>query len=1064
MAERLGTIFVELDLDYSKFEKGQRKVLSEAKSTSLSVETNWRRLGAKSDAIYTAMANSAINAYTMIANKATTSAAEQYRAQAAFVSKINKLNIQRAKDPLYETLGTKSVNAINQQKAAILSSYNTIKASGTATAQDLVNIERAKNRKLKDLNREMVGHHDMSMAAMTRAVLRFYAAYYVLSNAMQGVFNVILSGIRAIDDLKISTIAVAAQLTSIQGTTGNILENYKENLKYAEALNIKLMEIDAHSFANFQQLILMNRALVGQGVLLDVNNAKQVEAFTALSNTVAMLTTGQDKTKQASQEIRALMSGQIKVSDTVARMIDSIIKRQGKYKGGLEEVVALGKQHGDVLERLQPYLLGVVAATGDIGKTWEAVSTSMGTALNIIQRGLFKDVYKEIVDAGQKASQSIKDNADEIIAKIQEIGRAIKFAGQAALVFLGVVGLIAGSVAAWAGLGTAVAGVSLALSAGVFKISTWTALLSTNTAVVRTNAFAVASLGMALKSALGIFTAAIAGYQIGAWVSNEFEFVRKAAVHVIYGIADVWGWFFWLVKRDWEIMKTIAASAKAIFSKDTLKNVYAESAKRVQILEDEYKKGKIIRAKQKADHIQDITDEAIALEKEKMKATKKVKVPEMPGEPPPEDKAAPKAKKEAERLAEAWRSTAKMLAGRIEMSGLDMAGKQLVRIRMEAEALIEKYKEIPGAVALIEKAQGLETEAVLKAEKTKLAARAKTEREKEAAEKIRLEKETFAKTEALAKERADIYRTLYSDLEKQAQGYYAFQLKALKKEKESYLEVIKTIEGKLLVEEWYANRKKELDIELAISSDDFHAGVKAKLEQMNYDILKAGQAGAKIIEELSESMEQSFSTIFVDAWMGELQTARDYFLSFTRSLAQAWSNLCSQMIVDWLKQKTITGVGAGDGEEGTSWTEKLVGFGISAAKMLLSAGGGGGGEIASQGSVAPSAGGGVQLMADGGVLEGGFRAFANGGVANTPTFGLIGEGRYNEAVIPLPDGKSVPVAMHGGDTRPEVKVEIANITSPELFEAFMSTPRGKNAMWNVISTNPGKMRSLIGVV
>jgi hypothetical protein len=44
----------------------------------------------------------------------------------------------------------------------------------------------------------------------------------------------------------------------------------------------------------------------------------------------------------------------------------------------------------------------------------------------------------------------------------------------------------------------------------------------------------------------------------------------------------------------------------------------------------------------------------------------------------------------------------------------------------------------------------------------------------------------------------------------------------------------------------------------------------------------------------------------------------------------------------------------------------------------------------------------------------GIRQFANGGVVTGPTLGLVGEGRYNEAIIPLPDGKSVPVDLGGG--------------------------------------------------
>ena len=51
----------------------------------------------------------------------------------------------------------------------------------------------------------------------------------------------------------------------------------------------------------------------------------------------------------------------------------------------------------------------------------------------------------------------------------------------------------------------------------------------------------------------------------------------------------------------------------------------------------------------------------------------------------------------------------------------------------------------------------------------------------------------------------------------------------------------------------------------------------------------------------------------------------------------------------------------------------------------------------------------------GGIAPGGFRAFAKGGIANRPTLGMVGEGKYNEAVVPLPDGKSIPVIGGGGN-------------------------------------------------
>tara|TARA_R110002073_G_scaffold2360_2_gene15987 strand:- start:10422 stop:13784 length:3363 start_codon:yes stop_codon:yes gene_type:complete len=53
-------------------------------------------------------------------------------------------------------------------------------------------------------------------------------------------------------------------------------------------------------------------------------------------------------------------------------------------------------------------------------------------------------------------------------------------------------------------------------------------------------------------------------------------------------------------------------------------------------------------------------------------------------------------------------------------------------------------------------------------------------------------------------------------------------------------------------------------------------------------------------------------------------------------------------------------------------------------------------------------------FAKGGIVKKGITGYASGGVVKKPTLGLVGEGRQNEAVVPLPDGKTIPVSMPGG--------------------------------------------------
>jgi len=63
-------------------------------------------------------------------------------------------------------------------------------------------------------------------------------------------------------------------------------------------------------------------------------------------------------------------------------------------------------------------------------------------------------------------------------------------------------------------------------------------------------------------------------------------------------------------------------------------------------------------------------------------------------------------------------------------------------------------------------------------------------------------------------------------------------------------------------------------------------------------------------------------------------------------------------------------------------------------------------------------------FANGGMAPGGFRAYANGGIINKPTLGLVGEGKMNEAIVPLPDGKSIPVTGMGSSQTNNVSVGV----------------------------------------
>jgi tape measure domain-containing protein len=164
-------------------------------------------------------------------------------------------------------------------------------------------------------------------------------------------------------------------------------------------------------------------------------------------------------------------------------------------------------------------------------------------------------------------------------------------------------------------------------------------------------------------------------------------------------------------------------------------------------------------------------------------------------------------------------------------------------------------------------------------------------------------------------------------------------------------------------------------------------------------------------------------------------TAQEVFASFLKSVGDALSQAAQQMIATYIAigiAKIFAGLdGGGNFTGGTSSAvpTDAAGWGSSFQTSLPGL----------SGDIGRTPIG----FANGGIATGGFTAFANGGMVTGPTMGLVGEGKYNEAIVPLPDGKSIPVQMTGssggGSLRDAMNSNSVTNSSPVLNMSFQST-------------------------
>jgi hypothetical protein len=142
---------------------------------------------------------------------------------------------------------------------------------------------------------------------------------------------------------------------------------------------------------------------------------------------------------------------------------------------------------------------------------------------------------------------------------------------------------------------------------------------------------------------------------------------------------------------------------------------------------------------------------------------------------------------------------------------------------------------------------------------------------------------------------------------------------------------------------------------------------------------------AQMMMDLGRNMANSLADNLTDAFHGMISGAKNFKEAF-RDMALAFADDVIRMISRLLALQAV-----------------------QAAMGLLFPAAGAAGAGAAAGAATPT----VIPAANGGIFPGGIKEFAHGGTVRQPTVGLIGEGRYNEAVVPLPDGRSIPVDMRG---------------------------------------------------
>lgn len=230
-----------------------------------------------------------------------------------------------------------------------------------------------------------------------------------------------------------------------------------------------------------------------------------------------------------------------------------------------------------------------------------------------------------------------------------------------------------------------------------------------------------------------------------------------------------------------------------------------------------------------------------------------------------------------------------------------------------------------------------------------------------------------------------------------------------------------------------ASKKAALDRALAnkeITAAQYDEAIKVveeKLDQMSEFAIQAAR-----------NMQDAFADFLFDP-----------FANGVKGMVKAFADAVRRMVAEALSAQLLNALFGDMGKSGK--IGGLVGSFFGVASGAVSGG--------STAGFIPYAWANGGIMTSDGPLP--LNRYAGGGVADRPQLAMFGEGRMPEAYVPLPDGRNIPVRMHGQAQAPAQNIRIVNAFDVSVVGDYLGSAAGERLIINAVQRNSRSVRQAI---
>lgn len=328
--------------------------------------------------------------------------------------------------------------------------------------------------------------------------------------ALRGLRDEFTAGLSAIEDYQSKVASMSSFLTTFNKnvTATNIGDVYNSAKQEAQKMVSILEVLDARTIASGKDLTTMAEGFIKGGVKINLTNKATADGFVNIANAVKLLTKGQNQEIQMRQEIRALTNGEVRTSNVLMATLKAIDPEIKKH-------LETWKAQGIEIDKVGELLKGFGPAAKDLESTWGVVGSTLSTIHDKVLRGAFLPTYEKLIKFAIELKDSLMTSDGQLTSLAVNIQNAIKSTLNSFDNLIKIIGVGGALYLGVAALNHMLYGTSVAADVAAAKIT---------------------KLGIAGKLAFSLF----AGYEIGKWLSDNFETAKLAGILFVDVIMKGW--------------------------------------------------------------------------------------------------------------------------------------------------------------------------------------------------------------------------------------------------------------------------------------------------------------------------------------------------------------------------------------------------------------------------------------------------------------------------------------------------------------------------------------------